>query len=242
MIRIARVLAIVCLGCGAPRGSGTPPGASSGPPVGPTAVPPGATVRLDASTPFELVNGRIELETYRGRPALRLAPLPGQEDSDGAILALVPGLDFKDGTIEVDVAGVPHPGAAPTMRGFIGVAFRVQPHGAASETFYVRPINARADDQLVRNHAAQYMSEPAFPWHKLRDDSPGVYESYADMEPGGWTHLKVVVSGVKARLYVNGAAEPCLVVNDLKLGEAHGQVALWAHATTTAHFSNLSIR
>jgi hypothetical protein len=31
------------------------------------------------------------------------------------------------------------------------------------------------------------------------------------------------------------------VVNDLKLGEVEGAVALWAHSTTDAYFSDLSI-
>jgi hypothetical protein len=235
MIKLARVVSFVCLGC-----AGAPVSAPA--PTEPAVSPPGRTVALDGSTPLELVNARVERETYRGRSSLLLAPLPGQDNSDGAMLALVPDVDFADGTIEVDVAGLPHPGAAPNMRGFIGIGFRATPHGAAAEYFYVRPINARADDQLVRNHSAQYMSEPAFPWHKLRDESPGVYESYVDMEAGAWTHLKIVVSGKAARLHVNGAAEPCLVVNDLKLGNGHGQVALWANTTTVAHFANLTLR
>jgi len=211
-------------------------------PSTPTLTPaPNKEIRLDASTRFELVNARLEFETYRGLPALRLAPQPDGENVKW-MLALVPGIDFTDGTIEVDVAGVPHAGAAPDMRGFIGIAFRAKPHGEAAEYFYVRPTNARANDQLVRNHSTQYMSEPEFPWQRLRAESPGVYEAYADMEAGAWTHLKIVVSGVTAKLHVNGADAPCLVVNDLKLGESHGQVALWANITTIAHFANLSIR
>jgi len=75
----------------------------------------------------------------------------------------------------------------------------------------------------------------------LREESPGVYESYVDIEPQAWTHLKIVVSGINAQLYVNNAPQPCLIVNDLKLGEARGQVALWDGADTEAYFSNLRI-
>jgi hypothetical protein len=50
------------------------------------------------------------------------------------------------------------------------------------------------------------------------------------------------VTGTKALLYVNGASQPALVVNDLKLGESHGQIGLWAHSTTDAYFSNLTVR
>jgi len=50
------------------------------------------------------------------------------------------------------------------------------------------------------------------------------------------------VSCVKARFYVNGADQPCLIVNDLKLGETHGQIALWAPPTTDAYFSDLTVK
>ena len=50
-----------------------------------------------------------------------------------------------------------------------------------------------------------------------------------------------MVSGIKARLYVSGADQPCLIVNDLKLGESSGQIALWTGSNTDAYFSNLSV-
>jgi hypothetical protein len=51
-----------------------------------------------------------------------------------------------------------------------------------------------------------------------------------------------VVAGTKASLYVNGYEQPCLIVNDLKLSETHGQVALWTGSNTEAYFSNLTLR
>ena len=68
-----------------------------------------------------------------------------------------------------------------------------------------------------------------------------MYESYVDLEAGAWTKLKIAVSGTTARLYVNGANQPCLVVKDLKLGEVGGTIALWAHSTTDVYFSDLSV-
>ena len=47
--------------------------------------------------------------------------------------------------------------------------------------------------------------------------------------------------GTKAQIYVNGADQPCLIVNDLKLGDTRGKIALWAHPTTDAYFSNLTV-
>ena len=109
--------------------------------------------------------------------------------------------------------------------------------GAKAENIYIRPTNGRADDQLRRNHSVQYESIPDFPWERLRKQQPGVYESYADLEPGAWTKMKIEVHGDRAKLYVNGATQPCLIVNDLKLGVRRGGVALWAHSTTDAYFT-----
>ena len=180
--------------------------------------------------------------TYQGRRALHLIPAKGHENTDQAMWAILTGTDFTDGTIEVDVAGAPHPGSSQEMRGFIGVLFRAQSNGPHAEEFYIRPTNGRSDDQLRRNHSTQYESVPDFPWPRLRKESPGMYESYVDLNPGAWTKIKIEVSGAKARFYVNGADQPCLIVNDLKLGETHGHVGLWAHVTTDAYFSNLTIR
>lgn len=54
--------------------------------------------------------------------------------------------------------------------------------------------------------------------------------------------MKIVVSGKGARPYVSGADQPCLTVNDLKLGETRGQIALWADVTTDGYFSNLTVK
>jgi hypothetical protein len=157
------------------------------------------------------------------------------------MMALVSGTDFRNGTIEVQVAGLPIAAMDATARGFIGAVFRAQPHGAKAENIYLRPTNGRADDQLRRNHSVQYESIPDFPWDRLRREQPGVYESYADLEAGAWTKMKVEVTGTKARLYVNGAEQPCLIVNDLKLGDSRGQIGLWAFVATDGYFSDLKV-
>jgi 3-keto-disaccharide hydrolase len=187
---------------------------------------------------------RTEVTSYRGRRAVKIVndDGPAGAGSGGAVVAIVKSSDFKDGTIKAEVAGFPRQGAKPTTRGFIGIAFRVQDHGSRYEAFYLRMTNGRADDQLQRNHSAQYVAHPDFPWNRLRTENPGVYESYVDLDAGAWTRIKIVVSGTKAQLYVNGAAQPCLIVNDLKLGESHGQVALWTGSDTEAYFSNLTIQ
>lgn len=206
----------------------------------------GLEIKPTAEKGLDLVKVSADVASYRGRRAVHLrnddsAIVKGNR-TGGQSLAIVKNSDFKDGTISVDLVGVPREGAPADTRGFVGVAFRVQDSGSRFEAFYLRFTNGRAEDQLRRNHAAQYVSEPDFPWFRLREENPGVYESYVDIEPQAWTNLKVVVAGTKASLYVNGASQPCLVVNDLKLGDTRGQVALWNGSDTEAYFSNLQIK
>jgi hypothetical protein len=199
------------------------------------------TFSLDSTAGLELVNVTADVQTYRGRRALRLVEEPASTPDGSDTMAVLAGSDFKDGTIEVDVAGAPRRGAFEGARGFIGIAFRVQPRAAAYEYFYLRPTNGRAEDQLRRNHATQYAAEPDYPWERLRKEQPGVYESYVDLEAGAWTHLKIVVSGTDARLYVRGADQPCLLVHDLKLGDSRGRIALWIGLGTEGYFSHLTV-
>jgi len=196
--------------------------------------------RLDSTEGLELINTTAQVVDYRGRRALHLSS-PQNKSGRGSMIALVTGTDFKNGIIEADVAGVPITTMDPTARGFVGIVFRAQPHGATAENIYIRPTNGRADDQLRRNHSVQYESIPDFPWERLRKEQPGVYESYTDLDAGAWTKLKIEVHGDKAKLYVNGATQPCLIVNDLKLPTASCQVGLWAFVATDAYFSNLAI-
>jgi hypothetical protein len=183
-------------------------------------------------------DARVEIATYRGSPALKISEKAGGR---GEALAVIGNLVFHSGAIELDVSGNLSKTADPTARGFIGVAFRMAPEAARFECIYIRPDNGRADDQLRRNHSTQYVSFPDWPWERLRKESPGVYESYADMALGEWIHLRIVVEGMNASLYVNGVAEPCLIVHDLKLGDSQGSVGLWIGPGTEGYFRNLTI-
>lgn len=200
---------------------------------------PGRTIALDSAAGLSLFAVKAEAVTYKGRKAVHLVEGPGA--ADGPTVALVPGTDFGDGVIEIDLAGAVTPGAPEGARGFVGIVFRAGADASRFENIYLRPTNGRADDQLRRNHATQYTSHPDYPWYRLRKENPGVYESYTDLEPGVWTRMRIEVEGVHARLYVNEAPQPCLIVNDLKLGESRGLVGLWIGAGTDAYFSNLRI-
>jgi len=194
---------------------------------------------LSAQTLTQLEPHRVKVDTvdYQGKHAIKVV-----EDGtppNGEAYAVVKGSTFHDGTIEVEVAGRPASGAVEGARGFIGMALRIK--DGRFEYIYLRPTNGRADDQVRRNHSTQYSAHPDYPFNRLRQDSPEKYESYVDLEPGAWTPMRIVVKGTTARLFVHGAAQPALVVNDLKLGDSEGAVALWIGPGTEGYFTGLSI-
>lgn len=180
---------------------------------------------------------KAEAVEYRGRKAVRLT----KESADGDGLAFVNGTQFRDGTIEVDIATKVTRPPGVRMPGFSGIAFRAHPEAAHYELFYLRPGNSRSEDQAMRNHSVQYSSAPGFGWEKLRRQWPFIYESWADLQLDEWTKVKIEVRGRQARLYVNGSEKPSLVVDGLKGEDLQGTVALWGYSGEEAYFSNLRI-
>jgi hypothetical protein len=195
-------------------------------------------VALDSPDRLLLKGCSATMGEHRGNQALQLVGLAGNIPGVGGQLALIRELVFRNGTLEVELAGGPIDGPTP---GFMGLAFHISEDLRSYEHVYLRPKNGRNENQLKRNHACQYASQPNFGWKKLREEFPGVYESYVDIEADAWTKMKLVIHGTTLRLLVNDAPQPCLVVNDLKLGETSGGVALWVDTGTRAFFRNLRV-
>ena len=172
----------------------------------------------------------------------RLQGMPPADQAQVQQLALVEGVDFTNGVIEAEIAGVPAPGAPEGARGFVGIAFRLQSDMKTYDAFYLRPTNGRADDQERRNHAAQYISHPDWPWSRLRQETPSKYEAYVDLMPDVWTKIKIDVRGDDARLVRSrsGAADARRQRRQ-DGGAGKGAVALWIDRGTVAHFRNLTV-
>lgn len=152
--------------------------------------------------------------TYLGRAALFLG--------DG--VALLKDSSFGDGTIEFDVALHGH-------AAFAGVAFRAA-SGEDYELIYLRAHRSRQWDAL------QYT--PIFggaeAWQLYSGNG---YTAAAELPLNRWVHVKLVVAGYSARVFVDHAAEPQLVVTDLKRPWARGQIGVWGRLGG-AHFSNVA--
>jgi len=203
------------------------------------------TIPLDGLDKQRALNVKTEVETYKGLNSLRVVDAAPPDAADGIQLVVLDNTNFRDGTIEIELTGLPVENAKSTApRGFVGLAFRLDDTAKdvpRYECFYLRPTNGRVDDQVRRNHATQYISYPDFPWFQLRKDFPGKYESYANMVPGEWAKVKIMVHGNEARLYIQDAPQPALVVTDLKHGHSQGKIALWVGTETIAHFANLRV-
>jgi len=199
---------------------------------------------LETAAGLRVQNVVAEPATLEGKKGVRVSfgTMAPEQQVQVEPLAVIEGVEFSSGTIEAEIAGMPAPGAVGGARGFVGIAFRLQPDMKTYDAFYLRPTNGRADDQERRNHATQYISHPDWTWSRLRQETPSKYESYVDVVPNVWTRIKIEVAGDKARLYVNDNPQPVLIVNDVKSGAAaRGGVALWIGPGTIAHFRNVRV-
>ncbi len=195
---------------------------------------------LKSAEKLTLINLKAESVEHEGKQGILLSKK--EKNTKGETVAIINDVEFTNGTIEVELSGDIAADANPQMRGFVGIAFRLQESEPFNyDCFYLRPKNGRADNQLQRNHSCQYIAHPEYPWYRLRKESAGVYETYVDLQPGEWTKIKIEVSGKKAKFYVHGTEQPTLIVNDLKHETKSGKIALWLHFTTVARFRNLIV-
>ena len=191
---------------------------------------------------FRPVNTFMNTARVEGKETLRVTKDPRVTAFDEATFARLVGPDFSNGIIEVKVLSRLLENAPDFARGFIGIAFRINEGNSKFECIYIRPTNGRAEDQLRRNRSTQYFSYPDFKFDRLRNESAGRYESYADMGLNEWISLKIEVRGEKAKLYLHQGEHPVLVVNDLKHGaNATGGIGLWVEVGTEGYFTDLKV-
>lgn len=201
---------------------------------GSTQVPPPFVPDLGASADghgVQVFNRRLTASKEEGRAVARLDAAPG----DGGVL--LDGVQLSEGVIEVELRG-----KDVAQQSFLGIAF----HWVDWSTFdavYFRPFNFRAATAEQRSHSIQYVSHPANTWQKLRAERAGQFEGALDPspDPNDWFHARIVVAGGKVKVFVNNAAAPSLVVEDL--GEVKsGGVALWVGNGSDGEFAGLVIR
>jgi hypothetical protein len=179
---------------------------------------------------FKVFNRTVTSLNEGPRKGVRLS------ESEGDGVAYLQGIEFTNGTIELDIRG-----KDVQQQSFVGVAF----HGVDGTTYdavYCRPFNFKAEDPSRRSHGVQYVSHPTYTWQKLRTEQPGKYEQAVNPvpDPNAWFHLRVVVASPKVSVLVGDAKEPSLVVDQLS-DRRKGLVGLWVGNTSGGDFANLKI-
>ena len=197
-----------------------------------------------ALTESNLVANKVamSIEKFQGKQVVKVAKDPAVKEVDEPTFVRIKNVDFTNGDIEVSVLSRLLPTAAPSDRGFIGVAFRINDSNTAFECIYIRPTNGRAEDQVRRNHSIQYFSYPEYKFSRLRKENPEMYESYADMGLNEWIKMKIVVQDNRAKLFLNNQQHPSLIVNDLKHGAGvSGAIGLFVDVGTEGYFKDLRV-
>ena len=150
-------------------------------------------------------------------------------------IAVLQGATIDDGTIDVDLP-------APRALGgqFAGIAFRM----ASTADYEV--VYFRAGDDGLRWTDMQY--QPVFEGETTWQLYPGDgYEATlprpADVRNAGGIHVRLVMAGRRADVYVDSMTTPLLRIRELKRPPATGGVGVWAISPkgAWAEFDMLSV-
>ena len=152
---------------------------------------------------------------HLGRPSLYLK----------AGLAKVKDSRFTDGVIEFDIA-------MTGERGFMGAMWRMQ-DDENFEEFYIRPHQSGNPD--ANQYQPVYNGVAA--WQLYHGEGYGAPVRY---DVNQWMHIKIVVAGKNAEVYIKDMTTPALFVNELKRDIKAGGVGLSVGNFAPAYFSNFS--
>lgn len=131
---------------------------------------------------------------------------------------------FANGTIEYDVE---------LGRGFPGISFRMSDDRKNGDHFYLRYFGATSPESRTTLQYAAMIDGMSI-WD-LTDE----YQAGARLRIPGWNHVKLVVSGVQMKAYVNDMSRPALIVPRLEGGMTDGGIFFSGGEVTIA---NLVIR
>jgi hypothetical protein len=202
--------------------------------AGQTAIRPDVA-RIGDAAMWHVANAESRVVVEDGKQVLRLAPIGGNRKGSNVGMATVAGVSCEEAMIDVDLRGQGEASAS-----FVGIAFGVA-DATRYEAVYFRPFRFRSTDAVERSHAVQYVAWPEHTWEALRARSPGVYEAAIAPvpDPAGWFHAHIEVGRATVKVFVDGAAQPALVVQRLRADS--GGVGLWVDSQEGS-FANLQIR
>ncbi len=185
---------------------------------------------IESGNEWEIINRKVTVEHEGGQVVARF-----RAENDQPGIAWLKTIDFKNGTIEVDLRGENVVG-----KSFLGIAFH-RKDAENYEVIYFRPFNF-GPERNCNGRSVQYVAHPDFPWHRLRSEYPGTYENAVKPapDPDGFFHVKIVIENPSIRVYVEGNLEPSLVVEE-RVDASGGNLGFWMDYVSGGSFSNLKI-
>ena len=179
---------------------------------------------------LEVFNRKVSTFTENDKKGIRFS----KNENDG--VAWLQGVEFSNGTIELDIRG-----KDVLQQSFVGIAF----HGTDNKTYdavYFRPFNFQSTDPVRKIHAVQYVAYPDYPWQVLREKFNGKFEKAVIPSPNGteWFHAKITIKYPIVTVFVNGNPEPCLTIEKLNTNKT-GKIGLWVGNNSDGDFANLQI-
>ncbi|WP_074490562.1 LamG domain-containing protein [Mucilaginibacter polytrichastri] len=172
------------------------------------------------SSRWDTTASKAEFVTYKGVKAVRMNRNGGQIN--------IKGIVFTNGTIEFDTQPIE---AEKSNFNPIGVYFRQQ-NSKESEYVYLR---TKRDDSKRTNDDIQYAPVVN---GVLLFNMMSPYDGPAPVHNNEWNHIKLVVSGMQMRVYVNDMDEPVLEIPRLESNSKSGTIGF----DGLAYFANLTIK
>jgi hypothetical protein len=164
-------------------------------------------------------------DTYKGAKSLLLKK--NFDNYKFGSVAYPKGLNFKDGTIELDMAST-------TGKDYLGLAFRIK-DARHYETLYFRPASSGTIN------AVQYMPEKKedFNWWDYEADK---YQAKATLPATGWFHVKAVVKGQTLTVYIDHQPKPGMIYKALDPTLNEGFVGFWFGNSAVCAYKNLIVK
>ncbi|MGB8951467.1 MAG: SMP-30/gluconolactonase/LRE family protein [Candidatus Aminicenantales bacterium] len=171
---------------------------------------------------------RFDPEHWQLGPATRVEEFLGRKALTLSGTAFLKDVVFENGIVEVDLAF-----KEGTI--FPTIIFRAQDE-ANYEEFYVRPHKSGQPDALQYTPVFNGLSA----WQLYYGEG---YTRAWTFSPNTWIHIKLEIAGTQARVFIGGAPNPALVINDLKRGRSKGRLGLKVTGTIgLSYFADFTYR
>jgi hypothetical protein len=176
--------------------------------VGPALALLALVASVAGAEPLPIKDGQWQLEG----PGVAIATRDGRDVIEvESGIARRRDVALRDGTIEFDVQ-------LTRRRSFVYLLFRMS-DGREHEELYLRPHKSGLPDAL--QYAPVYQGQSAWQLHH----GPGATAA-VEFDPGAWTHVRVVLEGRRAALFIGDMSKPALLVPRLAHEPRAGHIAL----------------